>query len=595
MPSVMASLNRQKTGRDEIVAIDLGYRITKAVHLRRKGTTYHLQNYVMLDAPIFDQRLSTGALADHLKAVWQALNTRTRHVVLVTGASNALLWHVELPAVPASDLRRMVKLSPKTYLQQDLPDYLFDCYAKSAPAGDTAFRTRTDFSEDTTFRTRRKARALVCGAKIILVEDLKQAARQAGLILEGVTPSQIGLVNAFKMLPDDSHGEVVALLDIGFHHSTISIVTRGVLALTRIVNLGAERFAEVMNQSPRPESAEGTPSDGPLTEVIQTKLQNLIIQLVKEMDASIGFFVSQQEVTVNQAYVSGGSARSQFIVQTLEVELGLPCETWNPTRSLTLELPPKQRQEIEYDAIQLAVAIGAGLGALNEDLISLNLLAEEQEAAELRRRDPVRRGFWVAVAAVLAMVLWSGLLGFQVVNANRQLGRQETELKNLQNEAKESLTITGQAGEVERTLAALQRLGTNRFLWAPTLNALQFTTLPEIHFHRLKIEQTVVVPPAPKPVKPVKPVKPGVTNAPPPAVERTVLTIQAKNYGEAQTMEKFIEAISVFPFFTNALRKDQPVSLKDFQQRQVDPADPGKSFVLFTTECIFSERTLKDD
>ena len=40
---------------------------------------------------------------------------------------------------------------------------------------------------------------------------------------------------------------------------------------------------------------------------------------------------------------------------------------------------------------------------------------------------------------------------------------------------------------------------------------------------------------------------------------------------------------------------DQPVSLKDFQQRQVDPADPSKSFVLFITECVYSERTLKDD
>jgi len=351
-----------------------------------------------------------------------------------------------------------------------------------------------------------------------------------------------------------------------------------------------------MNQSPRSGAEESAPADGPLTEAIQTKLQNLIIQLVKEMDASIGFFVSQQEVTVNQAYVSGGSARSQFIVQTLEVELGLPCETWNPTRSLTMELPPKQRQEIEYDAIQLAVAIGAGYGALNEELISLNLLADELEAAETRRLDPVRRGFWVAAAAVAIMLLWAAWLGLQFLGAGRHLAKQESELKEIQNQARESLTITGEAGEIERTLAALQRVGTNRFLWATTLNALQHTAIPEIQFHRLRMEQTVIAPPAPKPAaKNAKTGKAGSTNSTPPAIERTVLTIQAKNYGEVQSMDRFIETVSSHPFFTNALRREQPVSLANLQPRQVDPADPSKSFLLFTTECVYSERTLKDD
>ncbi len=592
----MALFTSQRSGRDEIVAIDLGYRITKAVYLRRKGTVYHLQNYVLMDAPIFDQRLSTETLAAHLKTVWQALNTRNRHVVLVMGASNAFLWHAELPAVSASDLRHMVKLSPKTYLQQDLPDYLFDCYSKNAPSGDTAFRTRTGTAEETTFRTRRKLRALVCGAKIIQVEDLKEAARQAGLVLQRITLSQVGLVNAFKMLPEDSHGEVVALLDIGFHHSTISIVTKGNLALTRIVNLGAERFAEAMNQPPDAEAPGTPPVEGLLTEAIQNKLQHLIIQLVKEVDASIGFFVSQQEVTVNQVCVSGGSARSQFIVQTLEVELGLPCETWNPTRSLTLDLPPRQQKEIDYDAAQLAVAIGAGLGLLNADLVPLNLLAEEQAAAEMRRRDPVRRGFQVAAAAVLAVLVWAGCLGLQLWKTNQQLAETEAELKMMQNGAKESLAITGLAGETERTLAALERLGSNRFLYAPTLNALQFTTLPEIQFHRLKIEQTVVNPTAGKPGAIPAKVGAGASRGPPPpTIEKTVLTIQAKNYGDAQAVDKFIETVSSFGFFTNLLRHDQPVLLKDLLPRQVDPADPGKSFVFFTTEHIYSERILKDE
>jgi hypothetical protein len=501
----------------------------------------------------------------------------------------------------------MVKLSPKTYLQQDFPDYLFDCHGRPAASAldsrptsgateDTAFRTRAGVVEDTTFRSRRKSRALVCGAKSMLVEDLKEASRQAGLLLQSVTVSQIGLVNAFKYLPVDSHGDVVALLDIGFHHSTINIVSRGDLMLTRIVNLGAERFAEAVTEVASGDIGDSSQGDGPLSENIQNKLQNLIIQLVKEVDASIGFFVSQQEVTVNQVYVSGGSARSQFIVQTLEVELGLPCEAWNPTRALLLDLPEKQKQEIGFDSAQLAVAIGAGLGSLDSDLIPLNLLAEEQEAAEARRRDPVRRGLWVAAAVILSVLLWAGALGWKLWTVNRELARREARLKGLKDEAKGTMAISGRAGELERTLAGLQKLGTNRFLWAPTLNALQFATLPDIQFHRLRIEQTVATAPASKTAaKPARPGQAAATNATPPAVEKTLLIINAKNYGDAQAIDKFIDAIAGSSFFTNVLRREQPVLLKDLQNRQVDPAEPTQSFVFFTTECVFTERTLKDD
>src|SRR5213596_3507193 len=78
-----------------------------------------------------------------------------------------------------SDLRKMLKLSPKTYLQQDLPDFVFDCYFKP-PAAESATATA---------RYRRKAKVLVGGAKRGLVENFQDAAKSAGLIVEYITLS----------------------------------------------------------------------------------------------------------------------------------------------------------------------------------------------------------------------------------------------------------------------------------------------------------------------------------------------------------------------------------------------------------------------
>jgi Tfp pilus assembly PilM family ATPase len=86
--------------------------------------------------------------------------------------------------------------------------------------------------------------------------------------------------------------------------------------------------------------------------------------LGRELRASIDFYEHQQDRPVSIAYLTGGSTRSEFIVQSLQQELMIEAKTWNPTSFLTLELPPQQTGELEQIAPQLAVAVGAGIAAL---------------------------------------------------------------------------------------------------------------------------------------------------------------------------------------------------------------------------------------
>jgi Tfp pilus assembly PilM family ATPase len=79
--------------------------------------------------------------------------------------------------------------------------------------------------------------------------------------------------------------------------------------------------------------------------------------------ASIDFFENQRDKTVTQAFVSGGSAQSEFIIQALQTELMVPCRVWNPTRSLEMALPPEKLGEVEQVASQLTVAVGAAAAA----------------------------------------------------------------------------------------------------------------------------------------------------------------------------------------------------------------------------------------
>ena len=593
----MPRFARRSQKRDEVIAIDLGARVTKAVRLRADGTDVVLVNYAFLELEEAERVPSRDVLAEHLRKVVRLVGANVRRAVLSLGSSRSLLTHLDLPGASPSDLRRMIRLSPKNYLQRDIEDHLFDCFVSNG---------RGESGTEHVSRTRRKAKVLVGGARQSEVENLSLAAHDAGLFVERITLSQVAIANAFLKRPEE-RGEVVALLDIGFATTSINIMMAGELVFTRVINFGAERFSDVVAQSAKLRLPDPSEADGPATDEMQTRLQRAILLLAREVDASIGFFVSQHEATISRILVSGGSARSQFILQTLEAELGLPCESWGPAGFLKVELPEERRQELEYEAPQLLVAVGAGLSALTRGLISINLLAEEQETAEWRRHDPVRRGFWGAGLAVGLMLIWGAVLGYQLWQSSKRAVQLEARLKALQDTPGESINNIQRINEMGNRIRALDRHGQERMLWTPILNALQFTTVEDIEFHKLVVSLTLTkpppvaaapatrtpVPPATRTLGPPAAVKP---KPPPPVTEKVVISIQGKNYGDPKQIDRLIEEIVRNPYFRERLRADQPpVLLKDMQPRQVDPGNPNRTFALFTIECYCTERVLKHE
>ncbi|HTG43806.1 MAG TPA: pilus assembly protein PilM, partial [Verrucomicrobiae bacterium] len=266
--SLSALLGAAGAKRGSVVSIDLGQRTTKAVYLQRKGDGFELLQYALLDAPVFEKSPSPEVIGDHLKSVVEALKFRGRKVTVVLGVADALLRHAEMPAVPVGDMRLMLKYNPKNYLQQDLSDYVFDCHTlglqTSAAASESAGRTTP------------KARVLVGGTKKQTLEQIQQAARHAGLALDQVTPCLVCPANAFEMaMPEVFTNEIVALVDIGFKSSTISILANGELALSRVVSLGADKLTSGLAEAMGVSYAEAEGIKIGLPEEVQGAMQGL--------------------------------------------------------------------------------------------------------------------------------------------------------------------------------------------------------------------------------------------------------------------------------------------------------------------------------
>lgn len=349
-------LSVQSKKRTQVVSIDLGQRATKAVFVQKKGTGLDLVHYALKDAPVFEKGFTPELLAEHLQSIVADLGYKGKNACLVIGVQDSLIRTAEMPFVPVTDMRLMLKFNSKNYLQQDLPDYVFDCQTQSVGQGGVATETPTKAT---------KAKVLVGGAKQQTLTQLQEAGKLAGLVVDQIIPSVVCPANAFELAqPEHFSKGVVALVDIGFKHSTISILSSGEFTLSRVVSIGADKLTAGLAEAMGVSYAEAESIKVGLPEEVQGIMQSLITPLGRELRASIDFFEHQHDKSVSNVFISGGSSRAQFVADSLQSELMVPTKAWNPVEFMSLSLPPEKLGEIEQVASQLAVAVGGAVAAL---------------------------------------------------------------------------------------------------------------------------------------------------------------------------------------------------------------------------------------
>jgi type IV pilus assembly protein PilM len=339
--------------RDQVTAVDLGTHTFKAVHIQQKGGKFTLTNYAIQDSPGLDGPLTPQSLGDALAKVMQSLGGRTKAVALALGSGDTILRHAELPLVAPGDMRTMLKYNAKTYLQQDLSDHVFDCHIVPPRAG-----------AKLELKPGQKCRVLVGRAPARLINDILAGAKLAGVVPEVVVPGLVGPVNAFESAQPERFAEsAVALVDIGFRNSSITILHKGELMLTRVVGIGGDRLTHGVAEALGISYAEAEGIKLGLPQEVESTIVSLFSPLARELRASIDYFEHQQDHTVSEVFVSGGSSSSDYILQFVQTELVVPCVTWNPAGFLTLNLPAQKLSELEQTAPRLTTAIGAALAA----------------------------------------------------------------------------------------------------------------------------------------------------------------------------------------------------------------------------------------
>jgi type IV pilus assembly protein PilM len=284
-----------------------------------------------------------------------------KFVTLAIGLDDTIVRQVELPQIPKDEMRMVVRNNTRGYLQQDLPNHVFDCHIFAPKLTPTPKGAETPRAN-----TIPKLKVLVAGAKQSLIDDYQTAIKNAGLSPACIVPGIIGPVNSFEMaMPQVFENDSIALVDIGFKHSTICVLDRGELALSRVVNIGGDKLTTGLAETMGVTYAEAEGVKLGMAPEAKNAVESQVTPLGRELRASLDFFEHQSDRPISQVFVTGSAAKSEMFLEMLRSEMIVECKAWNPTTFLQLALPGQQAVEIEHTGPQLSVAIGAALAAFS--------------------------------------------------------------------------------------------------------------------------------------------------------------------------------------------------------------------------------------
>lgn len=214
--------------------------------------------------------------------------------------------------------------------------------------------------------------------------------------------------------------------------------------------------------------------------------------------------------------------------------------------------------------------------------IRINLLAEEQHEAELRRRDPVKRAVTVAAVIVACVVGYYAWLLTQKGLKSAAVDKNKQALTAIEADAAVAREALSGVTELEKRIHALNNLSTNRVLWGTFMNALQQVAMKEVPVSQFRVIQDYRID---------RPPPQGKIPMPATAIQQISVGITARDYGrpQQQLYNQFRQKMLGHEWLKEQLDEENGVTFEPFGTRTPDRNDPSRSFLPFTMKVNFKQ------
>jgi len=336
-----------------IAALDVGTSRVKCMRMQRRSGRYVLTHFASRSAlpASGESQVPQPQMSEIIRGLMKEIGVKRGHAVASLSARSTLIRHVEFPQMPLEDMKKALKLNSAPYLHQQYTNYNFDCYIipprGEAPKGPV------------------KLQVLVGGASTQDVLYCRDSILGAGLIPLAINLAPVAVLNAYessdpKMMEEDT----VALVDVGYENSVISILSKGQPLLTRSIPFGGSHVTGHIAKTLSVDEKAAEEEKLKMTEAVQVLVASCLSVFARQLRSSIDFFERRYEVPVKRVLCSGGTALSNVILQFLTDEIGLPCKAWDPTENVEKDLKSQKSELLKEQGANFAVAMGTALAVM---------------------------------------------------------------------------------------------------------------------------------------------------------------------------------------------------------------------------------------
>lgn len=346
---------------NSVVGIDVGTSAIKVVQVKRTGGVIQLETYGELGLGSYANEksgkvvtLAPDVIATAIKDILREANVTTNVAVLSIQSQATLVFLVELPKVPESELPAIIQNEARKYIPVPLTEVSLDWYVVP--------QKQTYTEEQSEAHLNPKIEVVVVAVRNETLVQYRDIAQKSAIDVRG------NEIEIFSSIRSAFHREIapVLVIDYGAATTKVSIVEYGVVRAYHVVNRGAAFISEALarTMSIDFEKAEelkrtvgmlATPGQEKVTESIGSNIQYII----NEIQTILLQYERQSHKAVTKIILAGGGSSMPGFIEKVTESFGVETVFSNPFEKA--EAPEFMKPVLAKAGPEFTVAMGLAL------------------------------------------------------------------------------------------------------------------------------------------------------------------------------------------------------------------------------------------
>ena len=347
--------SRKKSGKKNLVGLDIGSSSIKAVELQGKLDSLVLmslgQESLPPDTVVDGQIMELNSVSATIASVFDTQQIRTMRVAAGVSGSSVIVKNIVVPSMSKEELEESIDWHAEEHIPFDIADVSLDYQVVGST--DDALHV------------------LMAACKRDFVASIKQAIQLAGRQPAIIDVDAFALQNCYEVNYEPQPDQIVALLNVGASTMNVNIVQGVRSVFTRDISFGGNQYTALLQRELglTYEQAEAVKRGAPTPEEADQRdiapvLESVSEILALEVQKTFDFYRATSEdgqAEVQKILLSGGCSKLAGLSDFLARRFETPVEHFDAFRRIKVDerrFDPAHMRELMPG---MAVAVGLAL------------------------------------------------------------------------------------------------------------------------------------------------------------------------------------------------------------------------------------------